>query len=288
MATRVQAKFWDNDPQAIVSQVSAAGEIVSTTHGGNTMVWRIWGIGEPLVLIHGGYGSWTHWIRNVDYLSQFYRVIVPDLPGFGDSPLAKDVHSLHDFAGVVASGLDQLLPNRQTYRLVGFSFGSAVASHLLPYEHKRIARLVIVATSGLGPRKAVNANLRSWRNLPTEEDKMAAHRHNLGVMMIHKPEAIDPLAVHLQSLNTGRARTRSASIPPSGDRKQLLAQHPLPLAGIWGDQDAMSRDFLNERLTALKEIDPESTFAIIPSAGHWVQYEAADAFNEALRGILLR
>ena len=48
------------------------------------MVWRVWGSGEPLVLFHGGSGSWTHWIRNIPELSRHYELWVPDIPGLGE------------------------------------------------------------------------------------------------------------------------------------------------------------------------------------------------------------
>ena len=54
----------------------------TTAHSGGKMVWRVWGEGgAPLVLLHGGSGSWMHWIRNVEDLSRDFMVLVPDLPG---------------------------------------------------------------------------------------------------------------------------------------------------------------------------------------------------------------
>src|SRR5579859_2997484 len=48
--------------------------------GSGDMVWRVWGAGTPVVLLHGGYGSWTHWLRNIDALAASYRVVAADLP----------------------------------------------------------------------------------------------------------------------------------------------------------------------------------------------------------------
>ena len=38
----------------------------TTTSGAGEVVWRMWGAGTPLVLLHGGTGSWMHWVRNVE------------------------------------------------------------------------------------------------------------------------------------------------------------------------------------------------------------------------------
>jgi hypothetical protein len=63
-----------------------------TPCGAGTMVWHTWGQATrrpelaPLVLLHGGSGSWMHWLRNIPALAASGRwVLVPDLPGFGDS-----------------------------------------------------------------------------------------------------------------------------------------------------------------------------------------------------------
>jgi len=49
------------------------------------MVWRVWGGGPPLVLLHGGTGSWMHWIRNIEELARDFTVVAPDIPGSGES-----------------------------------------------------------------------------------------------------------------------------------------------------------------------------------------------------------
>ena len=60
-------------------------------------VWREWGSGPPLVLLHGGSGSWMHFIRQIAFFSTGFRVLVPDMPGFGDSsagPSATDPEAM--------------------------------------------------------------------------------------------------------------------------------------------------------------------------------------------------
>lgn len=74
--------------RAEVERVAAAGTRVETPCGAGRLVWYSWGQGRPLLLLHGGSGSWTHWIRNVETLAAAgYQVIAPDLPGSGDSAL---------------------------------------------------------------------------------------------------------------------------------------------------------------------------------------------------------
>ncbi|MEE9590772.1 MAG: alpha/beta fold hydrolase, partial [Hyphomicrobiaceae bacterium] len=56
------------------------------------VAYRIHGRGEPLVLFHGGAGSWNHWVRNIGPLTAQFTVIAFDSPSYGDSEtVARDV-----------------------------------------------------------------------------------------------------------------------------------------------------------------------------------------------------
>ena len=76
-----------DDPATTLARLSAAAEQRHSPCGEGEMVWRQWGEGPALVLLHGGYGSWTHWLKNIEALARRYRVIAADLPGLGDSAM---------------------------------------------------------------------------------------------------------------------------------------------------------------------------------------------------------
>ena len=63
---------------AIVADYEARCRRVETPCGDGTLVWRIWGEGEPLVVGHGAQGAWSHWIRNIDGLTATRGVAVFD------------------------------------------------------------------------------------------------------------------------------------------------------------------------------------------------------------------
>ena len=98
----------DLPPEAL--RVLALAQRHATPCGDGEVVWHTWGTGEPLVLLHGGSGSWTHWIRNVEALAAAgRRVIVPDLPGFGDSARPPGGQDADGVAPVLAEGLPRLV-----------------------------------------------------------------------------------------------------------------------------------------------------------------------------------
>ena len=97
--------------------------------GGGSMAWHEWGDddGPPLVLFHGGFGSWRHWILNVVPLSRHYRVLCADLPGLGESdPLAGE-YTADNIAAAALAGIDSLLGAGVPFAITGFSSRSSRA-----------------------------------------------------------------------------------------------------------------------------------------------------------------
>ncbi len=252
----------------------------TTPCGSGDLVWHRWGAGPTVLLLHGGFGSWTHWIRTVDALARDHTVLAVDLPGLGDSAMPPEPATPESLAGIVLDGLDRLIDPVQDVHVVGFSFGGALAGPLCVQAGARIRSLTVVASGGLGPLRSP-IELRRWRNLEGAA-RAAAHRHNLEALMFADVGAIDELAVRLQTDNAARARFRSR---PLGRRRILADVLPsirAPVAAIYGDQDATIHPHLDVRVRQLRELRPDIVIHVVPDAGHWVQYEAPDAFNSIL------
>ena len=278
------------DPAALVAHVERMGRRIDTrapVPGSGPMAWRVWGEGPPVVLLHGGHGSWTHWLRNIPTLSQRRTLLVPDMPGYGDSAPLPQPHSVETLAGIVFAGLAEILPEPR-FSLVGFSFGGVAAGFVARLAGDRVRRLVLVGSGGLRLRSPPVEDLHRWRRLADPAAREAAHRANLRILMIHDEARIDPLAVHLQTRNAERTRVRSRDFSRAGLLRLALPELKRPLAGIWGEYDATARGFLPEREALLREFDPKAAFTVIPGAGHWVQYEAPEAFGRALEDILAK
>ena len=88
-------------PADALERLCALGDRVETGFDGGKMVWRLWGDGPPLVLLHGGYGTWAHWVRAIQPLSRQFRLLVPDMPGFGESGMPADPYSAEGIAAPV-------------------------------------------------------------------------------------------------------------------------------------------------------------------------------------------
>lgn len=267
------------------ARLERTARILRTGGPGEQIIWRSWGEGPPLVLFHGGHGSWLHWLRNIPGLSRNHRLIVADLPGFGDSdPLAESTREA--LCDRLAQGLDELdLPPK--YHLGGFSFGCIPACFLLPKIARRLHRLFLVGSGGFGAFHPVT-DLRRWQDVPHGTARDEINRHNLSILMIHDPARIDETAIRIQGINTERTVQNMRPIAMGSDQRGPLSTYPVPLTVIWGEEDALSRRLFDMRIDYLRSRTPPADIDLLPGVGHWVQYEAPDAVNALVLAAMAR
>jgi 2-hydroxy-6-oxonona-2,4-dienedioate hydrolase len=276
----------DADPAAIVDALARTARKVRTPCGDGAMVWRVWGAGEPLVLFHGGSGSWTHWIRNIPELSRHFELWVADIPGLGDSAMPPKPWVPATIADVVVAGLKEQFPVSARLRLAGFSFGGQIAGLTAARMGDRIRSLTLIGVAALGLRADPREPFAKVRVGMSAAEIAAVYRQNLAVLMFADLANIDALAIHLQAENIKRARFRSRPFAPTDNLARALADVSAPLNTIWGTRDIIARPSLDARLDILRRHHPELEVRLIEGAGHWVAYEAADRFNAAMLELL--
>jgi pimeloyl-ACP methyl ester carboxylesterase len=268
---------------ADLQAVRQAAQVHHTPCGGEgPLVWHQWGAGAPVLLLHGGAGSWTHWARNLRALVRSGRSVwVPDMPGFGDSALPPGCRDADHLPPWLEQGLQALL-GPQPVDVVGFSFGGLVAGYLATTQPQRVASLVLVGAPALSDERLPPLPLRIWSTVPPGERRNAIHRHNLRTLMLARDEAIDDLAVAIHAANVERDRMRRRRLMLTDALRTLLPHIACPLAGVWGEHDVLYRG----RLGLVAEVLPLASgfrgLTLVPGAGHWVAYEDAAAFDRAL------
>jgi len=267
--------------KALVAGVVAEAKRIETPCGDGSLVWRVWGSGPPLVLLHGGYGSWTHWIRNVPVLSRDFTVIAPDLPGLGESATPPEPWTAGGLAEIIVAGLDIVLPEGTKPHMAGFSFGGVIGGVVAAQLGDRLKAFTVVGSNGLGLERSPTP-LERVKPDASEEEEFATHRYNLNQLMIHDPDKIDELALWLQKTNHAHARMRSRRFSRSGALVEALPKITARLDGIWGERDATAYPHVDERARILRSVQPQARFSVVPGAGHWVQFEAADTFNRLI------
>ena len=218
---------------------------------------------EPIVLLHGLAGSARWWHRNVPELAGRYRVLLPELVGFGRSratgrlpPVGATADLLHDWMGRM--GLERV-------HLVGHSMGGQISIHLASRHPDRLHRLVLVDAAGiprpLTPRNALRfamevGPLWRWgdpRFLPTVvRDALAAG-----------PRSVVAAIWHILT----------------DDVRPLLQRISAPTLVLWGERDNLVP--LAHGAELRKHI-PHAQLAVLGGAGHNPMVDRPADFNRLL------
>ena len=274
------------DPADIVAAVAADAEIETTPCGDGQLVWRRWGRGRPLVLAHGGSGSWTHWIKQIPVLKQHYEVWAVDLPGLGDSAMPHQPHTPESSGEAVAAGLKSLISRERRAHVVAFSFGAHVSTHAMVRLGDWVSDFTITGCAALGLPQGPGIEFPKERTGMNEEERMGVHRSLLEILMFKESDRIDPLAVYLQAENIRRARFRSRPFARTDEIRVNLREVVVPVRAIWGAEDQTAWPSIEARYDALREGHPELVTRTVPDAGHWVMYEQPAAYTAALMDVL--
>jgi len=248
---------------------------------GGHVTWRRFGEGAPLVMLHGGHGSWLHWARNIAALAVGHAVWLPDLPGYGESA-APPRPTLDSIVDTTCRTLDALIGVGTPISLAGFSFGGLVAAHLA-LRRGCVTRLALLGPAGHGGPRRPRGELRSWREAHKKQDRAAlceVMRHNLLMHMLYDAGTVNDLAVAIHIAACLRTRFRSKRISRSGGLSDCLARYVGPVLLVWGEHD-VTADLLTAAVALGLGREGRRTH-IVPEAGHWVQFERADAINALL------
>jgi pimeloyl-ACP methyl ester carboxylesterase len=242
------------------------------------------GGGECVVLIHGHPFDRTLWEPQLAALDGF-RVLAPDLRGFGRSPVTPGCVLMREYAADITELLDALAIGRAA--VVGLSMGGLVAMELAAAAPERYWALGLVATTAQPP---------SPQDLRTRDERAGAtERDGMGVLVDYMHTGLYgpacPPAVR------ARVDAMMAAAPPAGaaaalrgrgrrpDYRPLLAALDMPALVVAGTADPWSNAAVTDEIVAhLRR--PE--LVMIEGAGHLPNLEAEAEFNEALLAFLGR
>lgn len=249
------------------------------------------GEGPPVLLLHGGgpgASGVSNYSRNIAELAREYRVIVPDLPGYGRS--SKGIDPADPF-GDLADGIRGLLDRLGLERahLVGNSYGGACALRLALDTPDRVGRMVLMGPGGIGttralPTPGLNSLLAYYTGAGPSRRKLERFiRQYLVFNAADVPDSvideryrdsIDPEVVAAPPLR--RPKSLRALWRMDFTRDARLSRLPVPTLVLWGAKDKVNRP---EGGRALAERMPDCDLYLVANTGHWVQFERAELFN---------
>ena len=255
-----------------------------------TVCWRIWGKGQPIIFLHGGYGSWRHWIKQVTYLSKDYQILVPDMPGFGESSDLKSDHTPENISLNLYQTFRKLnITDLDNINLVGFSFGGLISGHLSYQFLKKgieLKNLILVGPGGTGARRGPMREMVRRTPKMSFEEILRAHFENLKILMINNPKNIDLLSLYIQLENTNNHRLKSRPISATNTLIKILEKQNIIPYLIFGEKDATVGPYLEERISKFRAACMDIRIHVEINAGHWIMYEKPDNFNKLIKEII--
>jgi pimeloyl-ACP methyl ester carboxylesterase len=257
------------------------------TLGDVTVSYDELGDGDALVLVHGHPFDRSMWRPQADHAAAAgWRVIVPDLRGYGETTVVPGATTLDTFAQDITGLLDQLAVDR--FVLGGLSMGGQIAMELYRQQPQRVRGLMLADTS---PR-AETPEGKAERNRVADRllaEGMADHADEL------LPRMVSPLTIAERPAVAGHVLTMMRNAPPAGaaaalrgraerpDYDATLATVTVPACVVVGTDDDFTPVEEAERMHALM---PGSSLVVVDGTGHLPTLERPEAVNAALDGLL--
>ena len=273
-----------------------------TVHvGGKDIFYAETGEGPVVVLLHGGgpgASGVSNYSRNIDALASSFRVIVPDLPGYGRS--TKGVDQSDPF-GYLADAIRDLLDDIGVDKahLLGNSYGGACALRLALDTPGRVGRMVLMGPGGIGttrglPTPGLRSLLAYYGGDGPSRDKLESFIRDYlvfdgaavpnAVIDQRFQSSIDPAVVADPPLRRPSGRNALETLWRTDfTRDKRLSSLQTPTFVVWGAADKVNRPSGGRMLA---DTMPNCDLLQVSNAGHWVQWERAEFFNDVTRTFL--
>jgi pimeloyl-ACP methyl ester carboxylesterase len=247
------------------------------------------GAGPPLLLVHGFPLDHTMWAAQLGALSAAHRVIAPDLPGFGQSPLppGRDIMTMEHHADVLAALLDALGIDAPI-ALCGLSMGGYIAFQFARTYRARLRALVLCDTRAAAdtPEAAAGRQVTADRVLregPAPLAESLLPRLLAPDTLHHRPHIVAAARAMMTASDPHGIAAASRGMAVRPDVTPFLRDIDCPTLVLVGEHDAISPP---AEMRSLAAALPRAQFVEIAASGHLAPLEAPDAVNAAIAGFL--
>lgn len=250
--------------------------------GGHRVAYRERGAGPPLVLLHGWPLDSREWWRQLEGLSDEFRVVAWDAPGAGRSSDPPEGSVLADWADWLAEFIEAL--DLAPAHVAGLSFGGGLALELFR-QHPEVVRSLILMSAYAGwggslPAEEAQHRLEvTRRNTELPPDEWVPDLIDTLLPEGSSPALADELAAMIADLHPAATRT-SLQAFFEADLRDTLTDVDVPTLLLYGEVDVRSP---REVWEPIHRGIPHSRLVVIPDVGHMVDMQAAERCNAEIR-----
>ena len=241
------------------------------------------GKGFPLVLVHGFLGSSKVWNPQIDFFKYHFRVITPDLPGFGRSNKTKSHNSIQSIANFLLDRLEEKKINK--FHLLGHSMGGMIAQEMAKKSGGKISKLVCYST---GPRGEMPGRFetvdQSRENIKKNGLEVTAKNIAQTWFVLGEKAKYFDLCLEAGKQTSIEAADNALIAIKNWDGVKNLQDIKNNTLIIWGDKDKSYN--LGQAQTLEKNIS-DSNLVIFKGCAHNVHLEQPDQFNHTIKDFLL-
>ena len=240
------------------------------------------GKGFPLVLVHGFLGSSKMWEPQINFFKDYFRVIAPDLPGFGKSSKIKSLDSINSMAKIVLELLKKRDINK--FNLMGHSMGGMIVQEMAIISGDKINKLICYSTGSIGdiPGRFESIDL-SREKLKKDGIEKTANRISKKWFVEGDKAKYFYLCDNANKTTSEEAADNALKALKNWRGLENLQNIKNKTLIIWGDKDTAYNfnqvDVLNKNI-------PNSKIEIIKGCSHNVHLEIPEKFNEIVKNFL--
>ena len=237
------------------------------------------GHGYPFVLVHGYLGSSEMWTFQKEFFSKHYRVIIPALPGFGESHNVKSLDSINKMAKEIINVLDQKKIDK--FNLIGHSMGGMIVQEITKLIGDRVNKLICFATGSIGDIPGRFETMEKTREkLKKEGTELSFSRVPLKWFVKGDKDKNYFLCENAVKNVSLEAADNALLAMKNWRGKENLKNIKNDTLIIWGDKDT-SYNF--DQVDTLNKNIKNSRLEIFKDCAHNVHLEQPDQFNNLVK-----